>query len=255
MATLRRFVSLRTLPVLAALVTACLLPGGRAVAGTIVIDGVNDFAAGDQVPGTSFSTWWFTSDENNLYFAIDAPDVSSGSPTKFVVLYLDTDPQAAPLSGNGTATGVLYNTQQPNLSFNADFHFRWKADNTYTNMLDWNGGTLSWTDDNTAGGNFGIQGAQSGTYVEFSIPRANLGAPGSLRVVGSMINEATFNEWTYFIVPDTNVDAYDANFTTHLDLGLAEPVPALTGWMALALIAGLGFGGWRVLRRRTTATT
>ena len=55
---------------------------------------------------------------------------------------------------------MLYNTQEPGLPFDADYHFRWKVDNTYINMLDWNSGSSSWTDDNTGDSNFGIVGFQ-----------------------------------------------------------------------------------------------
>jgi hypothetical protein len=192
---------------------------------TIIIDGTNDFAADEDVPGTSGSTWYFTWDATNFYFAVAASDVAANSATKFVVLYLDTDPQQTPLSGNGTSTGVNYNTQTPGLPFRADFHFRWKTDNTYTNMLDWNNGTNSWTDDNTSGGNFGIAAFQSGTFVEFKIPRTSLGNPSQVYVCGSMLNEQGGVESTFFLTPQSNgPDGYDKDFAHYFGFPLVDNI-------------------------------
>lgn len=188
---------------------------------TITIDGVNDFAGNEAVAATSGQTWYFTWDASNFYFGINGnPDVSSGSATKWVELYIDTDPQQTPLSGNGSSTGVLYNTQQPGLPFRADYHVRWKTDNSYTNMLDWNNGTSSWTDDNTGNNNFGITKAQSGNYLEVRIPRASLGNPTAVYVAGAMLNEAPGGEFTFFMTPNNNVEGYDANFTHYLGFNL-----------------------------------
>ena len=187
---------------------------------TIVIDGTNDFTADETMPGTSGSTWYMTWSATHFYFGINASDVGSGSATRFVNLYLDTDPQQNPLSGNGTSTGVLYNTQQPGLSFNADYHFRWQANNAYTNMLDWNNGTLSWTDDNTGNNNFGITAFQSGNYLEVAIPRASLGNPTAVYAAGSMINEQAFNEYTFFMFPNGNSEGYDANYPNYRGFSL-----------------------------------
>ena len=187
---------------------------------TITIDGTNDFTTNEDVPGTSGATWYFTWDATHFYFGLDASDVSSGSATRFVTLYLDTDPQVNPATGRGTTNGVLYNTQQPTLPFNADYHFRWKADNSYTNMLDWNNNTSSWTDDNTGANNFGIAAFQSGTYLEASIPRASLGNPNAVYVAGAMINEVGFGEYTFFMTPNTNTEGNDADFTHYFGFPL-----------------------------------
>ncbi|MBA3534157.1 MAG: VCBS repeat-containing protein, partial [Ardenticatenales bacterium] len=203
---------------------ATVLPSEAASYHTLTIDGTNDFAADEEVPGTSASTWYFTWDATNFYFGINGSDVSGGSPTEFVVLYIDTDPQTTPTSGDGTSTGVTYNTQTPGLPFNADYHFRWKADNTYTNLLNWNNSTSSWTDDNTTGGNFGISAFQSGTFLEVSIPRSSLGNPDALYVAGAMLNEVGGGESTFFMTPSSNSPGYDANFTDYFGFGLGSGV-------------------------------
>ena len=202
---------------------------------SIVIDGLEDFEPDEAYSGTSASTWYFTWDAENFYFGLDASGVASNSSDYWVVLHIDTDVTG----GSGTATGVPYSTQQPTLSFPADYHFRWKSDNTYINMLDWNSGTSSWTGDNTADGNFGISGSQSGTYVEFAIPRASLGSPSVINIEGSMINETVFTEYTFHMVPNLNSEGYDADFVDHLTLllsGAAVPSISRPGFLLLAVL-------------------
>jgi len=174
---------------------------------TIAIDGTNDFAANEDVPGTSGSTWYFTWDANNFYFGITASDVAANDPNKWVLLYLDTDPRQNPLSGNGTSTGQQYSNQTPGLPFFADYHFRWKTNNSFMELQQWNGS--SWV----TGNNTGIAAFQSGTFVEFQIPRANPGSPAAVYTCGAMINEAAGGEFTFFMTPSSNVQGFDANFT------------------------------------------
>lgn len=190
---------------------------------TITVDGTNDFASDEDVAGTSGSTWYFTWDAANFYFGVNASDVSSGSSTRWVHLYLDTSPQPTPTSGAGSTSGLLYNTQQPALPFTADYHFRWKADNTYNNLQSWNGS--AWVD---AGATFGGAGDaqvfQSGTFLEGRISRSFLGNPTSLYVSGSMINEQSFGEYTYFMTPSSNSDAYDTNYTNYFGFALGSGI-------------------------------
>jgi len=113
---------------------------------TITIDGINDFESDEDVPGTIGSTYYFTWDATNLYLGLQASEVGSGNSTMFATFYIDSDPQLVPTSGTGTTLGLLYNTQQPNLPFTANYHFRWKADNTYMNLKTYNGS--AWVDGN-----------------------------------------------------------------------------------------------------------
>lgn len=219
---MKRNLILLSIFILLTLFASQVLPASATTPTSIIIDGTNDFDTDEDVPGTSGSTWYFTWDNTNFYFGVNAADVGGGSSTKWVHLYLDTDPQQTPLSGNGTPTGVPYNTQTPGLPFNADFHFRWKTDNTYTNMLDWNNGTSSWTDDNTGSNNFGIAAFQSGSYVEFSIPRSSLGNPSAVYVAGAMINEQGGFESTFFMTPNSNTEGYDANYNHYFGFVLKD---------------------------------
>lgn len=230
---------------LRALVSVLTLAASPALAyDVITIDGVNDFDPTYAEDGTSGSVWYIENSSSMLYLAVNATDVNANSATRFVVFYLDTDP-AGP---NGTTTGVTYNTQQPGLPFAADYHLRWRTNNTYTNLLDYNNGTGSWTDDNTGPDNLGIQAFQTGTFVEFAIPLASLGNPSAVRVTAAMLNEQGGVESTFFMMPDTQSPGYDANHTDFLTWDLAAPnsVPALPVWALAALAGALGVSGVRM---------
>ncbi|MFZ1517229.1 MAG: hypothetical protein WAU11_00550, partial [Ignavibacteriaceae bacterium] len=175
---------------------------------TITIDGVNDFESDEDVAGTSGATYYFTWDATNLYLGLQAPDVASSSSTRFVYFYIDSDPQSIPTNGTGTTTGLTYNTQTPGLPFTANYHFRWKTDNSYTNLQTYNGS--SWVDGNQSG----VGAWQTGQYVEFRIPLTNIGTPSEIYVIGSMINEQGTFEWTYHMTPTLNgADGYDKDFS------------------------------------------
>ncbi|MEJ2208753.1 MAG: DUF3372 domain-containing protein, partial [Anaerolineae bacterium] len=194
----------------------CSLPGVATAASnhTVAIDGSNDFAADEDVPGTSGSTWYFTWDADNFYFGTTNDNVDDGQATKFVVLYLDSDPAG----GNGSSTGVLYNTQQPGLPFRADYHFRWKPADNWASLLTWNGS--SWVD----GDQSNIGKSRNGTFVEFRIPRANLGSPQAVRVVAGMINEQPGGEGTYYVTPNSNSEGYDANLSHYFGFPLTDGI-------------------------------
>lgn len=184
---------------------------------TITIDGSNDFSANEVVAGTSGSTWYFTWDASNFYFGINAPDVAANSATKFVLLYIDSDPRQNPLSGNGSSTGETHNTQTPGLPFNADHHFRWRTDNAFTELMSWNGS--SWA----GGNNSGVQAFQSGTFVEYKIPHSNLGNPSQIYLCGAMINEQGGVESTFFLTPQSNApEGYDIDFTHYFGFALVD---------------------------------
>ena len=208
---------------------------------TINIDGTNDFALDESFSGTSGSQWYFTWDDSYLYIGLNATDVGSNNGNIFMTLYIDTDPNDPLSGGDGSTSGVTYNTQTPNLPFAADYHLRWKADGTYTNILDYNNFSGSWTDDNTGPNNFGLNWARSGNYVEFSIPLNQIGNPHGIHVCGAMINEVSGGEFTFFMFPDNNVEGYDANFTDFWALNLDPGVsPNMSSFLNFNLPVVLG---------------
>lgn len=186
---------------------------------TITIDGTNDFESDEDVAGTNSATYYITWDANNLYLGVQATDVASGSSTRWVLFYIDSDPQSTPTNGTGTTTGELYNTQQPSLPFTANYHFRWKANNTYTNLRSYNGS--SWADGNQSN----IAAFQNSTFVEFKIPLTNIGTPTQIYLVGAMINEQGGGEWTYHMTPSNNhTDGYDQNFVSRFSFDLTSGI-------------------------------
>ena len=174
---------------------------------TISIDGTNDFAADEDFAGTSGSTWYVTWDATNIYFATDNADVDDNDANKWVHIYIDTDPTMPATGGTGTTTGINYNNQQPGLPFTANYHFRWRTDNMFQGLEVFSG--ASWGSGSIAG----INTFQSNTYVEFSIPRANLGNPDAIYFASSMINEVGGGEFTFFMFPNGNTEGNDTDYT------------------------------------------
>jgi hypothetical protein len=197
---------------------------GRPYRHTIVVDGANDFTApNEQFITTTFGFPAFVAwDDAFLYVAYDNTDVASGSATKFVLLYFDVDGSAS-----GTASGELYRTQRTALPFRADYHLRWKADGTFTQLMRWNESAGVWQA--TADP---ISAERRGSFVELAVPRAALGTPATLGLLGFMINEAEFAESTFAGFPTraarpSFVDGYRAEPTQWLEVDWASPlVPA-----------------------------
>lgn len=165
------------------------------------IDGVNDFAPGEKLPTSSASPAYdayIAWDDTNVFFGMSGADIASGSSSKWVLIYVDGSPGNA-----GTTQGLSYNcsgsctAQQASLPFNAGYHLRWKADETYTNLQKWDG--AAWA-------NVGPIGTVSrkATFMELSITRAALGKPTKLKVHMNMLIEETGAEWTYAGVPSTS---------------------------------------------------
>jgi hypothetical protein len=113
----------------------------------------------------------------------------------------------------------MYNTQQPGLPFTANYHFRWKTNNTYHNLQAFNGS--AWVDGNQTE----VTAFQSGQFVEFKIPLANIGSPTQIYLVGAMINEQGGSEWTYHRTPTNNGDdGYDKDFTSKFGFNLTAVI-------------------------------
>lgn len=183
---------------------------------TIAIDGTNDFSATDEsfVTSSKGYTAYLAWDQTYLYVAVQGQDISSNDATRFVQLYLGT-------GSAGTTTGLSYNTQQPTLPFSADYHLRWKADNTFTGALSWDGS--AWVDTLW---DFTDDVVQSGDFLEFRIPRDDIGAPTELAVHISMINETNGNEFSFAAMPGNSfTDAYDPDFGNYYQFNLLGQTP------------------------------
>jgi len=182
---------------------------------TISIDGVKDFSSDESMAGTSGSTWYFTWDASYLYFGAENADVGNiSSTTRWLLWYVDTDPRLTPSQGSGTGTGLMYNTQRPALPFTANYHLRWKANDSYFDLQSFNGS--AWESGNQSG----LHRSQSGNFMELRIPRENIGSPDQVYICAMAINEAGGAEWTYYIVPPLQSDGYNTALTHFLGFTL-----------------------------------
>jgi hypothetical protein len=195
-----------------------------------LIDGINDFTAGETFATTSpgydaYVSW----DDKKIYFGMSGADVGTTSSSKWVLIYVDGNP------GNvGSATGIAYDcsggcaSQQAHLPFNAGYHLRWKADGMYTNLQKWSG--TAWAD---VGPISTVD--RKGTFMEISITRALLGAPTKLKVHMSMLIEQAGAEWTYAGVPSTSFadGKAPAAVTKYYELDLADTAKAPNAYAPL----------------------
>lgn len=191
-----------------------------------VVDGVNDFAAGEKFDTTSTATGYYAYaawDSKNLYFGMEGNDVAAGvadAANKWVMLYIGRD--ALP----GTMTGLPYdvpgNVQQPTLPFNASIHLRWKVSGDYTNVQQWNAAMTKWEDAPLVP----LTVFRMGNFVEMGISRASLGSPSKIQVVMNMLIEGSatvHDDHTYAGVPSTAfTDGANPNFSTYFEFDLTD---------------------------------
>ncbi|MCB9681248.1 MAG: FG-GAP repeat protein [Alphaproteobacteria bacterium] len=168
-------------------------------------------------------TW----DNDNVYFGVRETDVGSGgNQTWFVALF-----------GNGVdggRVGSQLNTQLPGLAFKATHLVRWKADDSFAEVLAWDGAAwqvLSQSFDGS-GAFTTLGGAQAennaNNVVEFMLPLSALGLDlrGDLLYHGTFVYEGAGFESSYSVVPDTSFPnaLYDPEYTASLTFDLGSPV-------------------------------
>ncbi|MFX1374240.1 MAG: hypothetical protein ACFFA0_00370 [Promethearchaeota archaeon] len=178
---------------------------------TINIDGVNDFNINENFTTSALNYYGYIAwDQDFIYFGMQGVDIDSSSSNFWVLIYIGN-------GGTGTTNGITYNNQDPILPFSATHHVRWRADNSYTNAMEWTG---SWTD---ASWDFTGDVYQSGQFLEIRIPIADLGSPSEVSVHMSIVNEP--GDWTYAGVPSTSFsNGNDPDYTQyfHFDLDGTE---------------------------------
>ncbi len=160
---------------------------------TITIDGTNDFSATDEKFTTTSTSYdaFVTWDASALYVGYSGADLgTTASTSKWLFVYLDTDPGAS----TGATKGEQYKTQTPafGTGFGAEAYFGYRTDGAFSHFKTYSGGT--WTTVTTSGVTFN----KSGSFVEIRIPFSAIGgAPAKLGVVTLMMNELSGSEWSY----------------------------------------------------------
>lgn len=183
---------------------------------TIEIDGVDDWN-GDEGLATSTDghvaqvAW----DATHVYVGMRSPDVALGNGAVWVVFYFG--------GAAGTGDGVLYNTQAPTLPFSARWHLRWRADNIYTDVLEYDG--AAWSPGGWAIGKGDVY--QQGELLELRVARSDLGDPDALELHVGVLREADLDEASWAACPQGSyVDGYDPDYTQYWSfdlLGSASP--------------------------------
>jgi len=181
---------------------------------TIAIDGTDDFTPEETFESTTLSsTGRITWDADYVYVGMNAPQVAENNAAYWFLVYVGGTP--------GTTAGVVNNTQQPTLPFDARYHVRWRGDGGATSALVWSGS--SWDD---AAWDFTGDVAANGTFLEMRLPRADLGDPSTLSVHLCLVDDTTAAESTFAGVPNgTFTDGYDPAYTSWFAFDLTGPNP------------------------------
>ena len=197
---------------------------------TKLLDGSNDFKSQNDPQRSANETFVTSTPNNQMYVSWDATNLYVGYfandvfnelygslADKWLWLYIG--------GAGGTRTGANYSGQQPALPFDAKYHFRFKADGTFTNMMVFNG--TSWVSSKTYGSTGTVGRTQFSGFVEFKIPRADFGltTTGTLPMVASLAFEDTVgnNDRMQGALPaDTffNGDGFDRDFSTFYEFDL-----------------------------------
>jgi hypothetical protein len=184
---------------------------------TIVLDGIDDFAAADTFTTTSAPSYVarVTWDDHYLYVGYSGSDLSTSATdasSKWLFVYLDLDPGTT----TGATSSLTYNTQQATMptGFGAEYYARYKCDGTFTTLERYDTAGASWSSIGPA-----PQTAQNGQYVEMAISLSEIGAGNRLGVVTWMIDEKALAEGSYAGLYTGNfTDGYAANLPLTLYL-------------------------------------
>lgn len=177
---------------------------------TIGVDGVDDWEPAETfMTSTDGHLAHIAWDDEYVYLGMRSPDVAGGQSTVWVVVYFGGDA--------GTSQGVLYNTQQPSLPFDAQYHLRWRGDNIYTDVLEFDG--AQWSPGGWAiakGDVFALA-----DLLELRIARADLGDPDTLSLHTGLLREAMLDEASWAACPaDSYEDQYDPDYLAYWSFDL-----------------------------------
>jgi hypothetical protein len=154
-------------------------------------------------------------DDELLYLAFAHPDLATGGPEHWTVVYLST---GAP----GTTTGLLHNTQQPGLPFEADLAIRRKMDGSYDALEVYDG--QAWVGQPFYLGTQGSMVAAQGEVLEVALPLELLDGTTQFEVVTMHLFEGSGFESTYGGIPSgALIDGYDPDVSDALLLDWMSP--------------------------------
>ncbi len=192
-------------------------PAPPAWSHTIVVDGdPSDWFSTESVltsagGSTALRVTW---DATTLYLSTTQPDVATGGPQHWFVVYLGDD-------AVGATTGLLLNTQQPGFARPMRYAIRRKADGSYDSFHDasggaWDGGIAGWLSST------GAAAAESGDTLELALPWAALNLPDRFTLIAMWVFEGAGFESTYAVSPHDAVSppppaVYDVDVDYPLD--------------------------------------
>ncbi len=188
---------------------------------TIGIDGVDDWNGDEGLPtSTDGHVGRVAWDSTYVYVGLRSPAVASPNGAVWVVFYFG--------GAGGSTDGVLYNTQSPALPFAARWHLRWRADNLFTDVLEYDG--AAWSPGGWAIADGDVY--QQGELLELRVARADLDDPDQLELHLGTLREADLDEASWAGCPEGSyVDGYDPDYSQRWQFDLtgsaspAEHVP------------------------------
>lgn len=193
---------------------------------TINIDGINDFNLTNEKFSTSSIGYfsYITWDSQFLYLGYEGNDVGSGqSSNKWIIFYIDTDPQQTAMNGTGTTSAIGFNTQNWSLPFSANYMIQIRTDEGENKLNQYNGS--GWNE--VSPNNIDIYDNNSTNYIEIKVPLSKIGNPKQINILSYFINAQAFNEWTYGANPSNSIsDGYKSSgtFTTFYNFYLIDKI-------------------------------
>ncbi|MFD2917475.1 T9SS type A sorting domain-containing protein [Psychroserpens luteus] len=132
----------------------------------------SDFNAAEKSYGGDDVDYYVTFDDTYMYFAAFRVNGSTFGDYDHFTVYLDTDPQPGLTSGNGSTTGLNWDSQTPTMPYNADHRFAIR-NNALGESFHHKYTGASW-DDQTGASSSSFNQFATSTALEIRIPIANI---------------------------------------------------------------------------------
>ncbi|MFD2917476.1 T9SS type A sorting domain-containing protein [Psychroserpens luteus] len=132
----------------------------------------SDFNVAEKIWGGDDVDYYVTFDETYMYFAAFRVNSSTFGDYDHFTVYLDTDPQPSLTSGNGSTTGLNWDSQTPTMPYNADHRVALRNNGSGESYHHKYTGS-SW-DDQTSASTSSFNQYTTNTALEMRIPIANI---------------------------------------------------------------------------------